>query len=117
MVEKPEEGTADQNRLERITYKEGMWNNTHPGGRAQDGGEGAPLHQLAQSGGGVKRADCRRPRRRRRHRVRVLFPELLSGSRGSTLQQTGGAVEPGAQSSGLKSEAFRGCGLPERTWD
>lgn len=65
----------------------------------------------------MKRADSHRPRRQRRHRVRVLFPQLLSGSGGSALQQAGGAVEPGAQSSGLKSEAFRGCGLPERTWD
>lgn len=87
---------------------------THPGGGAQDGGEGAPLHQLTQSGRGVERAHGHRPRRRRHRRVRVLLPDLLPGSRGSGLQQAGSAVEPRTKSSRLKNEAFGGCGKPER---
>lgn len=105
-AEWPEEGRADQNQPHRISSGN---ESTHPGGGAQDGGEGAPLHQLAQSGRRVERAHGHR------RRVRVLFPDLLSGSSSSVVQQAGGAVEPRAQSSGLKNEAFRGCGKPERT--
>jgi hypothetical protein len=60
-------------------------NLTHPGGGAEDGGEGA------DPGGGVQGLGGH-------HRVRVLLPDLLpNAATASTLQQTGGAVEPRAQ--------------------
>lgn len=68
---------------------------TNPGRWAQDGGEGAALHQLTKSGGRVQgphQAWCRG-----NDRVRVLLPDLLPAATTDALQQTGGTVEPCAQ--------------------
>lgn len=54
------------------------------------------MHQLAESGGGVKGAEPQQATWRR-HRVRVLLLHLLSAAATGTFQQRGGAVEPSAQ--------------------
>lgn len=87
---------------------------THPGGGAQDGGEGAPLHQLTKSGGGVKGADPHQACGRHHRRVRVLLLDLLSAPAAGTLQQTGGAVEPSTQPHGLW--VLLGDGLSFGVW-
>lgn len=74
---------------------------THPGGGAKDGGQGAPLHQLTESGGGVKGADPHQTCGGHHCWVRVLLLDLLSAPAAGTLQQTGGAVEPSTQPHGL----------------
>lgn len=54
------------------------------------------MHQLAESGGGVKGAESQQATGRW-HRVGVLLLHLLSAAATCKLQQGGGAVEPSAQ--------------------
>lgn len=82
---------------------------THPGWGAQDGGERAALHQLAQPRGGMQQAH--QPGRGGHHGVRVLLPDLLPAAATGTLQQAGGAVEPGAQARRLGVLVRRGPGF------